>query len=119
MSVEIDERFQRLAALQATEHILKQGPQLGGIDGVEDCAHLRIARDALDAVDRAKVVAGILSPLVKREQRRKNCSGDCAERPKNRSPPWRQEVEGVIGYSGTQNSGVSPVLRSEWRWLAI
>lgn len=68
MSVKIGERFQRLSALQTPEHILKQWPHLGGIDGVDDCAHLRVARDDFDAVDGAEVVARILSSLVKRQQ---------------------------------------------------
>lgn len=46
---------------------MKQGSQLVGIDRVEDCAHLQITSDA---VDRAKIVARILSSLVKRQQRR-------------------------------------------------
>ena len=35
MAIEIDERFQRLAALQPAEDVAKQRPQVVGIDGIE------------------------------------------------------------------------------------
>ena len=58
MAVEIDEAFQHLAALQATEDVAEDGPQVRGIDGIEDGPHLGVGGDAVDAIDGAEVVAG-------------------------------------------------------------
>jgi|GEM_PF-6256695 len=43
VAVQIDERFEWLAALQAAEDVLEQWPQVVGIDRVEDGPHLRVA----------------------------------------------------------------------------
>ena len=68
IAVQIDERFECLAALQAAEDVLEQRPQVVGIDRVEDGPHLRVAGDvvdAVDAVDGAEVVVGIAAALFK------------------------------------------------------
>ncbi len=70
MPVQIDERFECLAALQAAEDVLEQGPQVVGIDRVEDVPHLRVAGDVVDAVDGAKDVVGIAAALVKSQEGR-------------------------------------------------
>ena len=66
MAVQIDEAFQHLAALQATEDLQKRGPQARGIDGIEDVPHLGVAGDAIDAVDGAEVVVGVADGVDRR-----------------------------------------------------
>ena len=70
MAVQIDERFECLAALQAAEDVLEQDPQVVGMDGVEDGPHLRVAGDVVDAVDGAEVVVGIAAAFVKSQEGR-------------------------------------------------
>ena len=41
MAVQIDEAFQHLAALQATEDLAERGPQVRGIENIQDVPHLR------------------------------------------------------------------------------
>src|SRR5712692_8134462 len=61
---QVGEAFQDFAALQAAEHIGERGPQLFGIDGVEDIPHLRVTRNVLEEVDVAKVIVGIEATFV-------------------------------------------------------
>src|SRR5215471_10514183 len=67
MAIKERQRFQRLAALElpkdAREH---RAEPLGG-DRVKDFAHIRVARDALNAVDGLQIALGPL--LVKGEER--------------------------------------------------
>ena len=51
MAVEIDEPFQRLAALQAAKDITEQRPQVVGIDRIEEGPHLGVAGNVVDGVD--------------------------------------------------------------------
>lgn len=69
-ALEIDEAFQGFAALQAAEDVLVQRPHIVGLDGVEYGPHLRVAGNALDAVNGAKVVVGVLAALVEGQQGR-------------------------------------------------
>ena len=59
MAVQIDEAFKHLAALQATEDLAERGPQVRGIDRIQDVPHLRVAGDAVDPIDGAEVVIGV------------------------------------------------------------
>ena len=68
MAVQIDEAFERLAALQATEDLAERGPQVRRIDGIEDVPHLGVAGDAVDAVDGAEVVVGVAAAVVEGQQ---------------------------------------------------
>src|SRR5271154_1940980 len=63
-AIQIDEVFQHLAPLQATEDLEERGTQAGGVNRIKDGPHLGIARDAVDAVDGAEVVAGVLAAVV-------------------------------------------------------
>ncbi len=67
MSVEIDERFQRLATLQSAKDITEQRPQVVGLDRIEEGPHLGVT---VDAVDGAEVVVGISTALVEGQQER-------------------------------------------------
>ena len=42
MAVQIDEAFKHLAALQATEDLAERGPQVRGIERIQDVPHLRV-----------------------------------------------------------------------------
>ena len=44
VAVQIDETFERLAALQATEDLAERGPQARGIDRIENGPHLGVER---------------------------------------------------------------------------
>ena len=70
VAVEIDESFQRLAALEATEDLAERGPQACGIDRVEDGPHLGVGGDAVDPIDRAEVVVGVAAAVVEGQQGR-------------------------------------------------
>ena len=70
MAVQIDEVFQHLAALQATEDLAERGTQVRGIDGIEDVPHLGVAGDAVDAIDGAEVVVGVAAALIEGQQGR-------------------------------------------------
>ena len=70
MAVQIDEAFQHLAALQATEDVAEQGPQASGIDRIEDGPHLGVAGDAVDPIDGAEVVVGVAAAVVEGQQGR-------------------------------------------------
>ena len=51
MSVEIDERFQRLATLQSAKDITEQRPQVVGLDRIEEGPHLGVTVDAVDGAE--------------------------------------------------------------------
>ena len=68
VAVQIDETFERLAALQATEDLAERGPQARGIDRIENGSHLGVGGDAADPVDGAKVVVGVAAAVVKGQQ---------------------------------------------------
>src|SRR5271166_1578326 len=68
VAVQIDETFERLAALQATEDLAERGPQARGIDRIENGPHLGVGGDAADPVDGAKVVVGVAAAVVKGQQ---------------------------------------------------
>ncbi len=68
MSVEIDERFQRLATLQAEKDITEHLPQVVGIDQIKEGPHLGVAGDVVDAVDGAEVIVGISTAFVEGQQ---------------------------------------------------
>ena len=69
MAVQIDEAFEHLAALQATED-RGRGPQVRGIDRVQEMPHLRVAGDAVDPIDGAEVVIGVVAAVVEGQQGR-------------------------------------------------
>ena len=68
MAVQIDEAFEHLAALQATEDLAERGPQVRGIDRIQDVPHLRVAGDAVDPIDGAEVVLGVVAAVVEGQQ---------------------------------------------------
>ena len=68
MAVEIDEAFQRLAALQATEDLAERGRRPAGSSGIEDGPHLGVGGDAVDPIDRAEVVVGVAAAVVEGQQ---------------------------------------------------
>ena len=68
MAVQIDEAFQHLAALQATEDLAERGPQVRGIEKIQDVSHLRVAGDAVDPIDGAEVVIGVVAAVVEGQQ---------------------------------------------------
>ena len=70
MAVQIDEAFEHLAALQATEDLAERGPQIRGIDRFQDVPHLRVAGDAVDPIDGAEVVLGVVAAVVEGQQGR-------------------------------------------------
>lgn len=70
MTVQVDEAFQRFAALQTAEDVPEQRGQILGIDRIEDGPHLRVAGNAVDAIDRAEVIVGVLATLVEGQQGR-------------------------------------------------
>ena len=70
MAVQIDEAFKHLAALQATEDLAERGPQVRGIDRIQDVPHLRVAGDAVDPIDGAEVVIGVVAAVVEGQQGR-------------------------------------------------
>ena len=70
MAVQIDEAFEHLAALQATEDLAERGPQVRGIDRIQDVPHLRVAGDAVDPIDGAEVVIGVVAAVVEGQQGR-------------------------------------------------
>ena len=68
MVVQIDEVFQHLAALQATESFAVGGPQVRGIDRIENGPHLGVGGDVVDSRDRAEVVVGVAAAVVEGQQ---------------------------------------------------
>ena len=68
VAVQIDETFERLAALQATEDLAERGPQARGIDRIENGPHLGVAGDAVDSIDGAEVVVGVAAAVVEGQQ---------------------------------------------------
>ena len=70
MAVQIDEAFEHLAALQATADLAERGPQVRGIERIEDVPHLRVAGDAVDPIDGAEVVLGVVAAVVEGQQGR-------------------------------------------------
>ena len=70
LAVQVDEVFQSFAALQAAEDVEVHGPQACRIDGVQNSAHLRVARDVLDAINGAEVVVGVVAAFIESQQRR-------------------------------------------------
>ena len=68
MAVQIDEAFEHLAALEATEDLAERGPQVCGIDRIEDGPHLGVGGDAVDPIDRAEVVIGVAAAVVEGQQ---------------------------------------------------
>ena len=62
--------FKHLAALQATEDLAERGPQVRGIDRIQDVPHLRVAGDAVDPIDGAEVVLGVVAAVVEGQQGR-------------------------------------------------
>src|SRR5208337_3048125 len=70
MAVQIDEAFEHLAALQATEDLAERGPQVRGIDRIQDVPHLRVAGDAVDPIDGAEVVIEVVAAVVEGQQGR-------------------------------------------------
>jgi hypothetical protein len=69
MAIQERHCFQRLAALQGPKGAPEDGAEPLGGDGSQECAHLRVARDALDPVDGVPIARGPL--LVKGEERRR------------------------------------------------
>ena len=70
IAVQIDEAFKHLAALQATEDLAERGPQVRGIERIQDVPHLRVAGDAVDPIDGAEVVIGVVAAVVEGQQGR-------------------------------------------------
>ena len=70
MAVQIGEAFEHLAALQATENLAERGPQVCGIDRIENGPHLGVGGDAVDAIDGAEVVVGVAAAVVEGQQGR-------------------------------------------------
>jgi hypothetical protein len=68
IAAQIDEGFQRLAALQATEYVEEHGAQTQGIDGIQDVAHLGVAGDVVNAVDGAEVFGGVAAAMIEGQQ---------------------------------------------------
>ena len=68
MVVQIDEAFQHLAALQATEDLAEPGSQACGIDRIENVPHLGVGGDAVNPIDRAEVVVGVVAAVVEGQQ---------------------------------------------------
>ncbi len=69
MVVQIDETFERIAALQATEDLAERGSQAGRIDRIENGPHLGVGGDAADPIDGAKVVGRVAAAVVEGQQR--------------------------------------------------
>ena len=57
-AVEIDEAFQHPGALEGAEHIAEAGPQVVGIQGIEDGSHQQVAGDLIDPMDGMEAVDG-------------------------------------------------------------
>ena len=70
MVVQIDEAFEHLAALQAPEDLAERGPQVRRIDRIQDVPHLRVAGDAVDPIEGAEVVLGVVAAVVEGQQGR-------------------------------------------------
>ena len=68
VAVQIDETFECLAALQATEDLAERGPQARGIDRIENGPHLGVGGDAVDPIDGAEVVVGVAAAVVEGQQ---------------------------------------------------
>src|SRR3954454_7602777 len=68
MAVEVDEAFQDLAALHASEDVAEERSQLGGIEGVEEAPHLGVGGDVGDAIEGAEVVLGIAAASIEGQQ---------------------------------------------------
>ena len=64
MAVQIDEAFQHLAALEATEDVAEPGSQVRGIERIQDVPHLGVGGDAVNPIDRSEVVVGIAAAVV-------------------------------------------------------
>src|SRR5271157_1385259 len=69
MVVQIDETFERIAALQATEDLAERGSQADRIDRIENGPHLGVGGDAADPIDGAKVVVRVAAAVVEGQQR--------------------------------------------------
>src|SRR5262245_17127511 len=67
MAIKERQRFQRLAALELSKDAREHRAEPLGGDRVKDFAHIRVARDALNAVDGLQIALGPL--LVKGEER--------------------------------------------------
>ena len=59
MAFQIDEAFEHLAALQATEDLAERGPQIRRIDKIQDLPHLRVAGDTIDPIMVRKLSWGL------------------------------------------------------------
>ena len=68
MVVQIDETFEHIAALQATEDLAERGSQAGRIDRIENGPHLGVGGDAVDPIDGAKVVVRVAAAVVEGQQ---------------------------------------------------
>ena len=68
MAVQIDEAFEHLAALQATEDLAERGPQVRRDREDADVPHFEVAGDAVDPIDRAEVVVGVAAAVVEGQQ---------------------------------------------------
>ena len=68
MVVQIDETFERIAALQATEDLAERGSQVRGIDRIQDVPHLGVGGDAVNPIDRSEVVVGVAAAVVEGQQ---------------------------------------------------
>jgi hypothetical protein len=66
--VEEDERLQGFAALELAEDSPEGGPQLFGLDVVEEGAQVGVGRDVLDAIEGAEVV--IVAAFLERQEGR-------------------------------------------------
>ena len=67
VSIKKRHRFKGLATLELSKDALEQRADHLGGDRVKDCAHMRVARDPLTAVDGVQIALGPF--LVKGEER--------------------------------------------------
>ena len=67
MAIKKRHRFKRLASLQLPKDALEHRTEHLGGDWVKDFAHVRVARDAVNAVDRVQIALRAL--LVKGQER--------------------------------------------------
>ena len=67
MPIQKHHRFKRLASLQLSKDALEYRTEHLGRDRVKDGAHMRVAWDALNAVDGVQIALGAL--LVKGQER--------------------------------------------------
>ena len=127
MAVPIDEAFEHLAALQATEDLAERGPQVRGIDRIQDVPHLRVAGDAVDPIDGAEVVVGVVAAVVEGQQgrvfEREHGEGrhqgvakgisTSPDRGSGREPKWKQRAG-----RGRRRRGPSVLHREQEPWRA-